>query len=174
MLRAGLTARRLKRTSEETGGQMTVAKLRIGEARHLRLVERGERRRLSRGERSDQTVIHVLPGTHAALHHVTCGTMMAVHVIFWRLLRRRLCRRMMMPAMRQAAHAVAIRHAGIAGSRQQSQRRSQQYDDHEDGLRTTHRQKFYHSCSRPASVSPSHAGGNSTPTICTRKSIAVR
>lgn len=74
--------------------------------------------------------------------------MMAGHFL---LLGFRRCvprRRMMMPAMRQAAHPVAICHSGIIRARQQSQWRSQQRDNHENSLHTAHRQKFYHSLSR--------------------------
>ena len=62
-----------------------------------------------------------------------------------------------MAAMRQAAHAVAIRHARIHSARQQSQWRSQQRDNHEKSLYPAHRQKFYHRPSRLASRSQSRA-----------------
>ena len=57
-----------------------------------------------------------------------------------------------MTAMRQTAHTIAIRHARIHSARQQSQRRSQQRDYHENSLHTAHRQKFYHSAYRLAST----------------------
>jgi hypothetical protein len=46
---------------------------------------------------------------------------------------------MMMPSMRQAAHPVAISHTRIIRARQQSQRRSQQRDNHENSLYAAHR-----------------------------------
>jgi len=57
-----------------------------------------------------------------------------------------------MPAMRQAAHPVTIRHTRFIRARQQCQRRSQQRDNHENSLHAAHRQKFYHSPSRLAST----------------------
>jgi hypothetical protein len=91
-----------------------------------------------------------MSGSHTALHHVPYGAMMAGHFL---LLGFRRCvprRGMMMPAMRQAAHPVAVGHAGIIRARQQRQRRCQQRDDHENSLHTAHRRKFYHRLSRPA------------------------
>jgi acetoin utilization deacetylase AcuC-like enzyme len=58
-----------------------------------------------------------------------------------------------MTAMGQTAHSAAIRHPRIHSARQQSQWRSQQRDNHENGLHPAHRQKFYHSPSRLASRS---------------------
>src|SRR5271168_4675089 len=79
--------------------------------------------------------------------------MMAVHVVHRMLLRGSSRRRMMMPPMRQTAHPIAISHAGIIRARQQSQRRSQQRDNHENCLHPAHRRKFYHSRSRPVTAS---------------------
>jgi len=149
-LRTRLAARRLKRTSEEPGGQIATGILRIGKTRHFRPVNKGERRRPSRRERREQSVIHArLPRAHAALHHVPRSAMMAGHSIPLGTRRRIPRRRRMMPAMRQAAHPVAIRHARIHTAGQRSQRRCQQRDDHQNRLNPPHREKLYHSRLRP-------------------------
>ena len=63
-------------------------------------------------------------------------------------------RRVVMRAMRQAAHAIAIRHARIHGARQQSQRRRQQRDNDENSLHPAHRGKLYHSRPRLVNRNP--------------------
>jgi acetoin utilization deacetylase AcuC-like enzyme len=64
---------------------------------------------------------------------------------------------MMVAAMRQAAHAIAIRHARIHSACQQRQRRRQQRYNHENSLHPSHRQKVYHSSTRLASKSQRRA-----------------
>ena len=81
---------------------------------------------------------------------------------------------MMMRAMRQAAHAIAIRHARIHGARQQSQRHCQQGDNHENGLHLSHRQKLYHSRTRLVNRNPRSRREISPPVVCAQKNIAVR
>src|SRR6202050_5061327 len=58
LLRTKLTARRLKRTSEETSGQIASRELRSNETRNSRLINRSDYRSLSRRARRQQTVIH--------------------------------------------------------------------------------------------------------------------
>jgi hypothetical protein len=84
---------------------------------------------------------------------------MARHIVLLRPRRRIPSRRMMMRAMWQAAHAIAIRHARIHSTRQQSQRRRQQRENHENGLDPAHRPKFYHSRSRATRTRVSQGRG---------------
>jgi hypothetical protein len=144
----------LKRTSEETSGQIASRELRSNETRNSRLINRSDYRSLSRRERPKQTVIHArLFRSHAAIHRAINRAMLTSHSFLTGCGRSIVHTRMMMTAMRQTAHPVAIRHARIHSARQQSQRRGQQRDNHENSLHPAHRQKYYHSPSLLASAS---------------------
>src|ERR1700683_1669577 len=158
LLRTKLPARRLKRTSEETSGQIESREMRTSETRTSRLIDKRRHGGPSRRKRRNQTISHVrLSGSHAALHHVPQRAMMAGHFFFVRRRRRISSWQMMMPAMGQAAHPIAVSPTGIVRARQQSQWRSQQRDNHQNCLHPAHRRKFYHSASRLASTSHDRA-----------------
>jgi hypothetical protein len=70
-------------------------------------------------------------GMHSAFQSESAVVTGGIMIFQW-------LRRMMMRAVGQAAHAVAIHRGCRSGPGQQSQRGGKQRDDHEDGLGAAH------------------------------------
>jgi uncharacterized glyoxalase superfamily metalloenzyme YdcJ len=78
-----------------------------------------------------------MSGFHGAFEHAAGFAVMARHFILLRFLRGVMYSRRML-AMRQAAHAAALRRVPVRSARHQGQRRSEQGEDYEDGLSAAH------------------------------------